>query len=92
MKTKININTRFDTFQKYSLYLSLDNKSQNEIKAIGIEYKLTFKEMKQLTYMVVDFKMRDVPAIGIQRKEYFQSMNQSTKMLNKPVLTSLQNH
>ncbi len=66
MKTKININRRFDSFQKYSLYQSLDNKSKDEIRNIGIEYKLTFQELKQLTDMAVDFKMWEEPDIGIQ--------------------------
>ena len=89
MKTKININTRFDSFQKYSLYQSLDNKSKNEIKDIGIEYKLTFQELKQLTDMAVDFKMWEEPDIGIQWKEYSRSVNQSKKMFNKTVLNSI---
>jgi len=92
MKTKININTRFDSFQKYSLYQSLDNKSKNEIKDIGIEYKLTFQELKQLTDMAVDFKMWEEPDIGIQWKEYSRSVNQSKKMFNKTVLNSIKNN
>jgi spore photoproduct lyase len=92
MKTKININTRFDSFQKYSLYQSLDNKSKNEIKDIGIEYKLTFQELKQLTDMAVDFQMWEEPGIGIQWKQYSKSFNQSNKIYNKTVLKSIKNN
>ena len=31
------------------MYQSLDNKSKDEIRDIGVEYKLTFQELKQLT-------------------------------------------
>ena len=92
MKAKININTRFDSFQKYSLYQSLDRESRNEIKDIGIEYKLTFQELKQLTDMAVDFKMWEEPGIGIQWKLYSKSLNQSNKIFNKTVLKSIKNH
>ncbi|MEE3196624.1 MAG: hypothetical protein VX260_06665 [Candidatus Neomarinimicrobiota bacterium] len=92
MKTKININTRFDSFQKYSLYQSLDNKSKNEIKDIGIEYKLTFQELKQLTDMAVDFQMWEEPGVAIQWKQYSKSLNQSNKIYNKTVLKSIKNN
>ena len=92
MKAKININTRFDSFQKYSLYQSLDRESRNEIKDIGIEYKLTFQELKQLTDMAVDFKMWEEPGIGIQWKLYSKSLNQSNKIFNKTVLKSIKNN
>ena len=91
MKAKININTRFDSFQKYSLYQSLDRESRNEIKDIGIEYKLTFQELKQLTDMAVDFQMWEEPGIGIQWNQYSRSLNQSNKIFNKRVLKSIWN-
>ena len=92
MKTKININTRFDSFQKYSLYQSLDNKSKNEIKDIGMEHKLTFQELKQLTDMAVDFQMWEEPGVAIQWKQYSKSLNQSNKIYNKTVLKSIKNN
>ena len=92
MKAKININSRFDSFQKYSLYQSLDSESRNEIKDIGIEYKLTFQELKQLTDMAVDFQMWEEPGIGIQWSQYSRSLNQSNKMFNKTVLKSIKNN
>ncbi|MFL3027152.1 MAG: SPL family radical SAM protein [Candidatus Neomarinimicrobiota bacterium] len=92
MKTKININRRFDSFQKYSLYQSLDDKSKDEIRDIGVEYKLTFQELKQLTDMAVDFKMWEEPDIGIQWKENSRQVNQSNKMFNKTVLNSIKNN
>ena len=92
MKTKININTRFDSFQKYSLYQSLDNKSKNEIKDIGIEYKLTFQELKQLTDMAVDFQMWEEPGVAVQWKRYSKSLNQSNKIYNKTVMKSIKNN
>jgi len=74
------------------LYQSLDNKSKNEIKDIGIEYKLTFQELKQLTDMAVDFQMWEEPGIGIQWKQYSKSFNQSNKIYNKTVLKSIKNN
>ena len=92
MKEKISKNTRFDSFQKYSLYQSLDRESRNEIKDIGIEYKLTFQELKQLTDMAVDFQMWEEPGIGIQWNQYSRSLNQSNKIFNKTVLKSIKNN
>ena len=92
MKTKININTRFDSFQKYSLYQSLDNKSKNEIKDIGMEHKLTFQELKQLTDMAVDFQMWEEPGVAVQWKRYSKSLNQSNKIYNKTVMKSIKNN
>ena len=89
MKAKININTRFDSFQKYSLYQSLDRESRNEIKDIGIEYKLTFQELKQLTDMAVDFEMWEEPSVGILWKQYSKSLKKSNKLFNKTVLKSI---
>ncbi len=74
------------------MYQSLDNKSKNEIKDIGIEYKLTFQELKQLTDMAVDFQMWEEPGIGIQWKQYSKSFNQSNKIYNKTVLKSIKNN
>ena len=92
MKNKININARFDSFQEYSLYQSLDNKSKNEIKDIGLEYKLTFQELKQITDMAVDFEMWEEPSIGILWKQYSKSLKKSNKLFNKTVLKSIKSN
>ena len=92
MKNKININARFDSFQEYSLYQSLDNKSKNEIKDIGLEYKLTFQELKQITDMAVDFEMWEEPSIGILWKQYSKSFKKSNKLFNKTVLKSIKSN
>lgn len=92
MKTKIDINSRFDSFQKYSLYQGLDKKSKDDIKDIGLEHQLTFQELKQLTDMAVDFQMWEEPGIGTQWKQNTQSLNYSNKQLKVNVFNSIKSH
>ena len=40
MEIKIDINSRFDSFQKYSLYQGLNKKSKDDIKDIGLEHQM----------------------------------------------------
>lgn len=92
MKTKIDIKSRFDSFQKYSLYQGLDKKSKDDIKDIGLEHQLTFQELKQLTDMAVDFQMWEEPGIGTQWKQNKQSLNYSNKQLKENVFNSIKSH
>ena len=89
MKTKIDINSRFDSFQKYILYQGLDKKSKDDIKDIGLEHQLTFQELKQLTDMAVDFQMWEEPGIGTQWKQNTQSLNYSNKQLKENVFNEI---